>query len=221
MGWKQWTRERLTAADLQALIQDQTVMRFSSSAQRTAQLPAPAEGMVSTLDDTDAVDRHDGSGWRPLPHGYCSGKAWATTGSAVLAVGAESVVDMGASRVSGGFVFTASDDTLTVPYDGLYDLTSSLYLTGAGTGLVGQFIRRQRASVANLLINQPGAYKPFAGNDVISHGAQRDLPLKAGDKLCLVAYAYHTGMGWLGASEVNGSMLHVTYKRPLNGATPV
>lgn len=59
MGWKNWTRERLSVPDLQEHIQDQVVMRFASGSARGAQLPAPEEGMVCYLED---VNRWEGYG---------------------------------------------------------------------------------------------------------------------------------------------------------------
>lgn len=63
LGWKQWVRERLSQTDLQGYIQDQVVMRFPSAAARTAELPAPTQGMVSYLDDAGRWEGHDGGGW--------------------------------------------------------------------------------------------------------------------------------------------------------------
>jgi hypothetical protein len=56
-------RSTLASADVQGYLMDQAVMRFSSAAARLAEVPAPTEGMFSTLDDTDALYRHSGAGW--------------------------------------------------------------------------------------------------------------------------------------------------------------
>ena len=54
----------LTAAQVQTYPQDQAVMRFADSSARTSGLgTAVAEGMVSYLQDTDAVEVYDGSAW--------------------------------------------------------------------------------------------------------------------------------------------------------------
>jgi len=54
----------LTAAQVQTFLQDQAVMRFADSSARTTGLgTAVAEGMVSYLQDTDAVEVYDGSAW--------------------------------------------------------------------------------------------------------------------------------------------------------------
>lgn len=66
MSWKLWTRERLTAADLQSYLQDQTVMQFPSASARDAVLTVATRklGMVCACADspgylfvcTDAVN---------------------------------------------------------------------------------------------------------------------------------------------------------------------
>lgn len=63
MGWKQWTRERLSAASLQGYLQDQVVAHFPSASARAVALPNPTEGMHSYLLDEDVREVHDGTGW--------------------------------------------------------------------------------------------------------------------------------------------------------------
>jgi hypothetical protein len=65
MGWRQWTRERLTAALMQR-IQDQLVMDFASASARTSELAAPTEGMVSYLKDVQRMELYDGTAWRSV-----------------------------------------------------------------------------------------------------------------------------------------------------------
>lgn len=79
-GRKLWTRETLSSADLQDYLQDQVVARFPNAAARQAQIAAPTEGMLSTLDDTDTVERYDGTAWldiqrRPTYRIYRTGSA--------------------------------------------------------------------------------------------------------------------------------------------------
>lgn len=71
MGWKAWTRERLTAALLQSLIQDQVVQQYTSRAQRTAEGPTvPKEGMASWLADERVMEVYTAGGWHnPHPLG--------------------------------------------------------------------------------------------------------------------------------------------------------
>ena len=39
---------------------------FADSAARATAIPSPTEGMMSSLNDTDAVERYDGATWKPL-----------------------------------------------------------------------------------------------------------------------------------------------------------
>jgi hypothetical protein len=53
--------EILTAADVNTNLMDQAVMVFADSTARTAAIPTPSEGMITYLEDTDAVEKYDGS----------------------------------------------------------------------------------------------------------------------------------------------------------------
>ena len=58
------TGDVLTAAQVNTYLQEQTVMRFASAAARTSALTAVlAEGMMSYLVDTNAVEVYDGASW--------------------------------------------------------------------------------------------------------------------------------------------------------------
>jgi hypothetical protein len=58
------TGDVLTAAQVNTYLNEQTVMVFASSAARTSALSSVlAEGMVSYLQDTNAVEVYDGSAW--------------------------------------------------------------------------------------------------------------------------------------------------------------
>lgn len=60
----------LTAAQVQGYLQDQTVMRFASATARNTAIGANvAEGMLSYLDDTNAIQYYDGSAWQTLSTG--------------------------------------------------------------------------------------------------------------------------------------------------------
>lgn len=64
-GFKTWTAgEVLTAAGLNTYIQQQTVGVYASSAARSSAVgTAIAEGFVSYLTDTNALEYYDGSAW--------------------------------------------------------------------------------------------------------------------------------------------------------------
>ena len=58
------TGDVLTAAQVNTYLNEQTVMVFANSAARTSALTSVlAEGMVSYLQDTNAVEVYDGSNW--------------------------------------------------------------------------------------------------------------------------------------------------------------
>ena len=64
-GWKNWSvGEVVEATDFQTYVQNQVVQTYADSAARTTALGASvAEGMVSYLSDTDALEYYDGSAW--------------------------------------------------------------------------------------------------------------------------------------------------------------
>lgn len=63
-GRKVWAADEiLAAADLQNYIQDQTVMRYANATARTSGILSPTEGMVTYLDDANALYVYDGSAW--------------------------------------------------------------------------------------------------------------------------------------------------------------
>lgn len=64
-GYKTWgIGEVVEAGDFQSYIQNQTVMKFSSSTARTTALgTAVAEGMISYLTDSNSLQYYSGSAW--------------------------------------------------------------------------------------------------------------------------------------------------------------
>ena len=84
-GRKTFTRETLLSTEVNDYLMDQTVMRFASAAARTAAIPAPVEGMMSTLDDTNRTERYDGATWRPTSR-VAGGKVTTTSDANGLVV---------------------------------------------------------------------------------------------------------------------------------------
>lgn len=63
-GRKVWVADEVLAAtDLQNYIQDQVIFRYASASARNAAILSPTEGMVSYLDDTNALTMYDGAAW--------------------------------------------------------------------------------------------------------------------------------------------------------------
>jgi hypothetical protein len=64
-GWKEWQiAEVVEASDFQNYVQDQVVQTYAGTAARTASLGTfVAEGMVSYLADTNALQFYNGTAW--------------------------------------------------------------------------------------------------------------------------------------------------------------
>lgn len=75
LGFKDFTvGQVLTSAQVDGYLMQQTVMRFASASARTTALSGVlAEGMISYLDDTNAVEKYDGSAWVALVAGDIEG----------------------------------------------------------------------------------------------------------------------------------------------------
>lgn len=148
------------------------------------------------------------------------GKLWRTQSfSGTMANNVEYIVNMGASRVSGGF--TTQPDTLVIPYDGQYDLDWQGYLTGNATGVVNWWIRRSHPGVGDAVIATGTLNKTSASFDSQGSFAARGVPLRAGNSLRLIIYQYVGPVAFYGVSETSGCLLTATYTSPLNGALPV
>jgi len=67
-GWRVFEAgEVLTAANVQAFLQDQVVQVYAGTAARGSALgTAVAEGMMSYLADTDSVEVFSGSSWQAV-----------------------------------------------------------------------------------------------------------------------------------------------------------
>ena len=74
LGYKDFTvGQVLTSAEVDGYLMQQTVMKFADASARTTALSAVlAEGMISYLNDTNAVEKYDGSAWVALVAGDIS-----------------------------------------------------------------------------------------------------------------------------------------------------
>lgn len=84
-GWKEWAvGEVVEASDFQTYIQDQVVQVYADSGARGSALgTAVAEGMVSYLEDTNALEVYNGSSWA----GFATGDITAVTAGTGLTGG--------------------------------------------------------------------------------------------------------------------------------------
>jgi hypothetical protein len=118
-GRKVWTGETLSVPDLQNYLQDQTVMAFSNAADRSAQIPAPTDGMVTFLASPGRLEVRIAGVWVPVRVGRTDADYTTMTVTApwtVIPEGARAIVlggicyfQVGALRnaaTSGSTVFT-------------------------------------------------------------------------------------------------------------------
>jgi hypothetical protein len=110
-GWKEWgIAEVVQAEDFQTYIQNQVVQVYASSGARGSALgTSVAEGMVSYLEDTNAVEVYNGSTWQ----GFAAGDITAVTAGTGLTGGGASGdvtlnVNLGAIFASPTFTGTAT-----------------------------------------------------------------------------------------------------------------
>lgn len=75
LGYKDFTvGQVLTSAEVDGYLMQQTVMKFADASARTTALTGVlAEGMLSYLADTNAVEKYDGSAWTAIGAGDIEG----------------------------------------------------------------------------------------------------------------------------------------------------
>lgn len=75
LGYKDFTvGQVLTSAEVDGYLMQQTVMKFADASARTTALSGVlAEGMLSYLADTNAVEKYDGSSWSAIGTGDIEG----------------------------------------------------------------------------------------------------------------------------------------------------
>ena len=149
------TGDVLTAAQVNTYLQEQTVMVFADAAARTTALSGVlAEGMVSYLKDTNAVEKYDGSAWVALAAGDIEG------------------VTAGTGLSGGG-----TSGTVTLSFDyGVGNQSNESAQTASYTlviGDAGKLVTMSNAAANNLTVppNSSVAFPTGTRIDVIQKGA--------------------------------------------------
>ena len=74
LGRKTFTAgEVLEASEVNGYLMDQSVMVFAGTAERGSAIPTPSEGMVAYLEDANAIEFYNGTGWEAVGGGGAGG----------------------------------------------------------------------------------------------------------------------------------------------------
>lgn len=84
--------EVLTAAQVNDYLMDQSVMRFSGSAARAASITVPTEGMVTYLDDSNAIEVYNGAAWVRMETASAYPANYTAKGQILVGVGSGSFI---------------------------------------------------------------------------------------------------------------------------------
>lgn len=176
--------------------------------------------LLALRTDTGDYESNYGGEWSTVAGPLVQAKVWRTTGNGPsLTADVYTTVDFNASRLSGGFTFDNTNNTITVPKSGHYEIRARGYAVG-GSGYFFRFrVMRQRASVADReIVAGPTGRKIDAQDE--STLLSDTLPLQVGDKLRLEASFSSSSGTYNGSSEGFGVQLAARYVGPLSGAVP-
>jgi hypothetical protein len=125
----------LTAADVNDYLMDQSVMNFASSAARASAIPAPTEGMVTYLQDSNIVESYDGANYNPID----SAINIRTAGTANYTFAAGDAGDLLQFSTAGTVTLTvAPDSTYTFPTGtqiNILNVSAGVIVTAGGVGV--------------------------------------------------------------------------------------
>jgi hypothetical protein len=161
-GWREWVAgEQLTDVKMQQFLQDQAVMRFPDSATRGSALAGVvSEGMVSYLDDSNALEVYDGSAW-----------------------GAVTPDVQQASPTFAGVVFGRTSDVI------LGGVADSSYTVALGNGASAGTARPNASFIGNTTIGANTGRNVTTGHNNVVVGGEAGLGLTTGVRNVIVGTA--------------------------------
>jgi hypothetical protein len=149
------TGDVLTAAQVNTYLMQQSVMVFADSAARTTALSGVlAEGMLSYLQDTNAVEKYDGSSWGAIGAGDIEG---VTAGTGLSGGGTSGTVTL-------AFDYSVGNQSIESAQTASYTLV---------IGDAGKLVTMSNASANNLTVppNSSVAFPTGTRIDVLQKGA--------------------------------------------------
>ena len=203
------TGDVLTAAQVNTYLMQQTTMVFASSAARTSALSGViAEGMLSYLTDTNALQYYDGAAWQDVSNpgditGVTAGTGLSgggTSGSVTLSI------DSTVATLTGSQTLT--NKTLTTPVISTITNTGTLTLPTSTDTIVG---RATTDTLTNKTLTAPIV------TDAIIRGFEEDVNVVASAATGTINFDVSTASVWFYTS--NASANHTLNFRYSSGAT--